>query len=313
MDDLIGAVFEVIGEAVPAIVEGAGEAISSVASGAGDLISSAVDGVGSMISSDAVTSVVETVSEVTPSVIETTANVAVEVIQTQMIVDGVQATGELIGAGIQAGIETFTNNNGDKIEIKTDEQGTKTYLKNGQLHRDEDLPAIEKLNGDKEWWINGQRHRDNNQVSVIKLENGILRQEFWSHNQLNLIDLNGDFYYFKNNELEKIYFKDNSKEFLNPGCNNIENKGNFIKKKIDHLGLIEYFQDGLVHKDSNLGPARINPNGTKEYVENGVLLKTIYEDGSILDHTTGIKTKSVFSNTEKQKDMTRKTEFNKLL
>lgn len=176
------------------------------------------------------------------------------------------------------------------------------------------MPAIEKLNGDKEWWVNGQRHRDNNQVALIKLENGILRQEYWSFNQLNVIDLGDNFYYFKNNELEKASFKDNSKEFFNPGCTNIENKNNFIKKKIDPLGLIEYFKDGLVHKDSHIGPARINPNGTKEYLENGVLLKTVYEDGSILDHQSGIKTKSsVFSGVEKQNNISKTTDFKKLL
>ena len=35
-----------------------------------------------------------------------------------------------------------------------------TYM-NGVLHSFNDLPAIEYLNGDKEWYRNGEIHRDN--------------------------------------------------------------------------------------------------------------------------------------------------------
>jgi hypothetical protein len=35
------------------------------------------------------------------------------------------------------------------------------YNENGELHRDNDLHAIEYIDGSKEWWINGQIHRDN--------------------------------------------------------------------------------------------------------------------------------------------------------
>jgi hypothetical protein len=31
--------------------------------------------------------------------------------------------------------------------------------KHGELHRKDDLPAIERANGDKEWWCDGKRHR----------------------------------------------------------------------------------------------------------------------------------------------------------
>ena len=39
----------------------------------------------------------------------------------------------------------------DKYEVKTDNFGTIRYYKNGKLHRDNDLPAVEWNNGDKEW------------------------------------------------------------------------------------------------------------------------------------------------------------------
>jgi antitoxin component YwqK of YwqJK toxin-antitoxin module len=40
------------------------------------------------------------------------------------------------------------------------------YNKSGQLHRENDLPAIEHSNGDKEWWINGELHRDNDLPAI---------------------------------------------------------------------------------------------------------------------------------------------------
>lgn len=36
--------------------------------------------------------------------------------------------------------------------------GSKEWLVNGEFHR-EDGPAIEGVDGYKEWWINGKRHR----------------------------------------------------------------------------------------------------------------------------------------------------------
>jgi hypothetical protein len=37
----------------------------------------------------------------------------------------------------------------------------KLWVKNGRLHREYDLPAVEYANGSKEWHINGIRHRKN--------------------------------------------------------------------------------------------------------------------------------------------------------
>jgi len=45
--------------------------------------------------------------------------------------------------------------------------GAKYWCKNGQLHRDGDLPAIIFANGRKEWWKNSKRHRDGDQPAII--------------------------------------------------------------------------------------------------------------------------------------------------
>jgi len=54
--------------------------------------------------------------------------------------------------------------------------GSKFWYKNGQLHRDNDMPARTCANGYKEWWVNGERHRENNLPSWIAPDG---RKEWW--------------------------------------------------------------------------------------------------------------------------------------
>jgi Ring finger domain len=46
------------------------------------------------------------------------------------------------------------------ISSRRDTDGTRRWYKNGQLHRDDDLPAWVWADGSKQWWKNGQLHRD---------------------------------------------------------------------------------------------------------------------------------------------------------
>jgi hypothetical protein len=43
------------------------------------------------------------------------------------------------------------------------------YYKNGLLHRDEDLPAIEYANGEKHYYKNGFLHRDFNLPAIERM------------------------------------------------------------------------------------------------------------------------------------------------
>ena len=40
-----------------------------------------------------------------------------------------------------------------------DRYGTKRWILDGKYHRDNDLPAIEYVDGFKSWWLNGKLHR----------------------------------------------------------------------------------------------------------------------------------------------------------
>jgi len=44
--------------------------------------------------------------------------------------------------------------------------GTKKWYINGKLHRENDLPAIETCYGHKEWYKNGELHRENDKPAV---------------------------------------------------------------------------------------------------------------------------------------------------
>jgi len=62
----------------------------------------------------------------------------------------------------------------DKIEIKTEPDGSKHWYQNGERHRT-DGPAIEYPNGLKEYWVNGKRHRTDG--PAIEYPNGL--KEYW--------------------------------------------------------------------------------------------------------------------------------------
>jgi hypothetical protein len=63
-----------------------------------------------------------------------------------------------------------------KMTMETDNYDTiRWYNVNGKLHRNNDLPAIEYANGDKEWYINGKLSR-NNDLPAIEYANGT---KFW--------------------------------------------------------------------------------------------------------------------------------------
>lgn len=48
--------------------------------------------------------------------------------------------------------------------------GTRCWYKNGQLHRDNDQPAAIYYTGSRYWYKNGNRHRDNDKPAVISVD-----------------------------------------------------------------------------------------------------------------------------------------------
>jgi len=54
--------------------------------------------------------------------------------------------------------------------------GDREWWSFGSRNREEDKPAIEHANGDREWWVGGIRHREGDKPAV-ELANG--RKEWW--------------------------------------------------------------------------------------------------------------------------------------
>ena len=54
----------------------------------------------------------------------------------------------------------------------------KFYNEKGQIHRDNDLPAIIRADGYKAWYQNGKLHRDNDKPAVI----GAAGYQHWYQN-----------------------------------------------------------------------------------------------------------------------------------
>lgn len=61
---------------------------------------------------------------------------------------------------------------------------TEWYNERGDLHRENDLPAIEYTNGDKLWYTNGILHREGG--PAISFINGY--KEWWIHGELHRED-----------------------------------------------------------------------------------------------------------------------------
>ena len=54
----------------------------------------------------------------------------------------------------------------EKSICKIDEFGDKYWYLNGKLHRENDLPAVEYIDGTKWWCLNGECHRENDKPAI---------------------------------------------------------------------------------------------------------------------------------------------------
>jgi hypothetical protein len=100
----------------------------------------------------------------------------------------------------------MTNMHKEKCNIIKD--GNKYWRVNGNLHRDNDLPAVECTNGDKFWYVNGKFHREND-LPAIEYSDG---SKSWY--------INGKRY--RNNDLPAIEHTDGSKcWYVNGKCHRL--------------------------------------------------------------------------------------------
>ena len=124
--------------------------------------------------------------------------------------------------------------------IKIDRNGTKWYYKNGKLHRDGDLPAIENRDGEKHYYKNGERHRDGN-LPAVELPDGT--KSYYKNGELHRDgDLpavewsDGSKFYYKNGKLHRdgdlpaIEYPDGRKRYYKNGIKYTKEQVQFMIK-----------------------------------------------------------------------------------
>ena len=96
----------------------------------------------------------------------------------------------------------------NKFTVYTVDENGQSWKLAGNLHRDNDEPAIIHANGDQEWWRYGQLHRDNGGPAIIR-HDGI--REWYRDGVLVWYEHDGDDddHYHRDydlNLLESIYY-----------------------------------------------------------------------------------------------------------
>ena len=89
------------------------------------------------------------------------------------------------------------------IEHEIDSNGIQIFYKNGQLHRDGDLPAVIYPTGGQEFYKNGQRHRDGDLPAYIRPDG---MQMFYKNGQRH-----------RDGDLPAVIYPNGTKEFYKNG------------------------------------------------------------------------------------------------
>jgi hypothetical protein len=137
-----------------------------------------------------------------------------------------------------------------EYKVTIDDKGTQRwYNEDGQLHRENDKPALVYKNGNQFWFKNGKRHRENGPAVIY--HNG---DQYWylkgrRHREDGpaAIHANGDKCWYKNG----VYHREDGPAIIY--ANGTE---------------CWYNKDGKLHRED--GPAVICAAGREEYWVNGV-------------------------------------------
>lgn len=125
-----------------------------------------------------------------------------------------------------------------------------SYLRNGKLHRDNDLPAVIFTDGKQRWYQNGLTHRDNDLPAVITEEGDqTWYKNGFKHRDNDLpakINANGDKYWYQNG----FHYRDNDLPAIIRTC-----------------GEKVWYKNGLIHRDNDL-PAITYPTGSRYWFKN---------------------------------------------
>lgn len=128
--------------------------------------------------------------------------------------------------------------------------GDLIWMRAGEHHRDNDLPAVEYANGDRLWFVHGQLHRDNDRPADVRadgLRGWWVRGERHRDGDLPALEWPAE------NGLREWYFR---------GHRHRENDMPAVENDI---GDRQWFQDGQLHRDGDM-PADVWANGAAWWV-----------------------------------------------
>jgi hypothetical protein len=135
-----------------------------------------------------------------------------------------------------------------------------------RLHRENDLPAVECFNGQKEWWFKGLFHRDGDKPAVI----GVSGTQRWY--------INGKLH--RENDMPAVIRADGSEEwYINDKLHRIDD----MPAVIDADGSQEWWVNGKRHRDNGM-PADIH-GYTQEWWVNYRLIRVTNKlpSGDLID------------------------------
>jgi hypothetical protein len=151
---------------------------------------------------------------------------------------------------------------GSSAVMITDKHGTIRYMNEfGQLHREDDLPAIIELNGTMTYYQHGLKHRDGDKPAYISSS----QQCYY---QLDSLHRDGD-------KPALIHLIDNkivSQAYYQHGLLH-RNKGPAMSWD---TGSYQYYQHGVLHNDNGPACHYVRENGTQDdYYLNGKAMSVV--------------------------------------
>ncbi len=180
------------------------------------------------------------------------------------------------------------------------------WARNGNIHKDGDLPAIEWLNSGKQWWKNGKRHRETGPAVIWDgqetywLDGKQLTKEEWEVERKIVKKEKFAFagYFLENatiyyQDVEKTIIgredgpaivSDNTTIYVKDGIIHRDDNKPAIEVNINYLyGRQEWRKEGKLHREGDL-PAIEHVNGSKEWYKDGDLHR---DGGPAIDHIDG--------------------------
>jgi hypothetical protein len=128
--------------------------------------------------------------------------------------------------------------------LKTHEVFThyQAWYQNGKLHRDGDMPAVIRTNGEQQWFQNGKRHRDHDLPAIIYTCG---TQKWYQNDKLH-----------RDNDLPaEMYASGTQKWYQNDKLQ----RDNDLPAIVHEDGSKEWFQNGKRHRSNNK-PAIVRSN-----------------------------------------------------